>query len=211
MATPWQCMHDGHIGRQVCPPIWKPSPWFIAEKGNNLYYTSDENYRVSTQTTGVFALQKWDDLYTILGKPHDKINFDLGAPSVALTSVPLQSSGSFCSGPVLFTCQGTEIGANLFWLVNGTIVASYGFNPIDTFPLILTFIDNPLHGVRVEVTKASRNTSSFDITSTFNINDVSSLNGSSIQCEEASGAKSELLHVVTTVLGEYGWFGITGA
>ena len=75
-----------------------------------------------------------------------------------------------------------------------------------TFPVPLNVLNIQLQSVRVEVIGASGNPNSpnkYDVTSTFNITDVTGLNGSSIQCEEASGARSELLHIAASVLSKF--------
>ena len=110
-----------------------------------------------------------------------------GAAELILTSQP-QTSGTFCPGPVTFTCVGTQIGAGLFWEVNGATLVSYGFRVTDTFPQTL-MMEHPLEGVVAMVTSASINppgASTIDITSVLSVRDVSVLNGAYLQCAEAA-------------------------
>ena len=79
--------------------------------------------------------------------------------------------------------MGTQIGASLFWEVNGSTLATYGFRDTDIFPLSLG-ITIPLDGAIVTVTKfnASAPGSTFEITSVLSASDVYILNGVSLQC-----------------------------
>ena len=108
------------------------------------------------------------------------------AQQLHLTSQP-QTSGTYCPGPITFTCVGTQIGAGLFWEVNGSTVASYQFRVTDTFPQNLSVSINPtLNGVMAEVISASINppgSSTIDITSMLSVRNVSALNGASLYCE----------------------------
>ena len=106
-----------------------------------------------------------------------------GAQQLTLTSQP-QTSGTYCPGPVTFTCVGIQIGPGLFWQMNGSIVASYGFRPTDMFPLPLS-VNPPLDGVMVTITNAAISppgASTIDITSVLSVSDVSVLNKFPLQC-----------------------------
>ena len=107
-----------------------------------------------------------------------------------LTSDP-QTSGTYCPGPVNFTCVGTDIGSSFFWNVNGTTVASYPYRTNDLFPRRLT-INLPLDGVVVEITNASQlQNGNYNITSTFNVLDISDLTGTLLQCQSGGNEKGE--------------------
>ena len=113
------------------------------------------------------------------------IGYCIGAAQLTLISQP-QTSGTYCAGPVTFTCVGTQIGVGLQWLVNNSIVATYNFRDTQTFPFPLT-VDPSLDGVVAAVTSASAinltDAREIDITSVLNASDVSVLNGASLQCE----------------------------
>ena len=113
-----------------------------------------------------------------------------GAQQLTLTSQP-QASGTYCPGPVTFTCVGTQISA-LLWRVNGSTVTAYIFQCADEFPLYLNF---PLDGVMAAITSASIvSLGCYDITSVLNVSDVSVLNRTSLQCA-ASLSQSDIIHI----------------
>ena len=106
--------------------------------------------------------------------------------AIMLTSKP-QTSGTYCPGPVTFTCVVTQINA-LLWLVNSSTLTTYTHK----FPLPRNF---PLDGVMAEIINASFNSPpSFDVTSVLNVNDVSVLNGTSLQCA-TSFSQSDSFHI----------------
>ena len=107
----------------------------------------------------------------------------VGVKTLSLTSRP-QSSGVYCPGPVTFTCVGTEIGT-LFWVVNDRTLAAYAYRSDDEFPMTLPLISTPA-GAIVQITDASSEMNLLNVTSTFTVDDVTVLNGSSVQCEEAA-------------------------
>ena len=114
----------------------------------------------------------------------DSLLFGAGGAQLTLTSEP-QTSGTYCPGPVTFTCVGTQTHMSLFWLVNSSSVITYGFRDTDTFPFPLS-VSPPLDGVMATVTDASISppgASTIDITSVLSVSDVSVLNGASLQCE----------------------------
>ena len=120
---------------------------------------------------------------------------------LTLTSQP-QTTGTYCPGPVTFTCVGIEI-TGLFLLVNGSTVASYSFRVGDTFPLPLE-VDPPLDGVMAEITSASFNQPgavTIDIISELSVSDVSILNGASLQCETAQ-TRSNMLRIDVDALSK---------
>ena len=89
-----------------------------------------------------------------------------------------------CPGPVNITCVGTEITSSLFWLVNGSEVADYGYRASHEFPFVLD-VDPPLDGVTAVVTDVDgpTNNNLFNITSILSVGNVAALNGSSLRCE----------------------------
>ena len=99
----------------------------------------------------------------------------------------------YCPGPVIFTCVGTEITSSLFWIVNGSEVAAYGYSSRVDLPVDLD-IDPPLDGVTAVVTEVDRITNTlFNITSIFNVSDVTVLNGASLQCGDSNNASHPLI------------------
>ena len=108
-------------------------------------------------------------------------------PSLVLTSVP-SSSEPYCPGPVLFTCNATDIAAVLHWELNDTNIGGYIFNPMDRYPLNLT-VTSPLIN-SIQVTSATVDGYSFSIISTLRVSDVSVLNRSCIHCEDQLGRES---------------------
>ena len=108
-----------------------------------------------------------------------------GPQQLTLTSEP-PTSGTFCPGPVIFTCMGTEVGGGLSWVVNGTgTLATYTFvvSDMTPFPRNLS-ITLPLDGVMAAVTSASISidSNSVDINSVLSVRNVSVLNGASLHC-----------------------------
>ena len=101
---------------------------------------------------------------------------------ISLTSQP-QTSGTYCPGPVTFTCVGTQIGISLFWQMNGSDVAMYTYQVSHEFPYHL--IVNPPH-IEGVISSASFNssTSTINITSILNVSNVTYLNGTSLQCAD---------------------------
>ena len=97
-----------------------------------------------------------------------------------------------CPGPVNFTCVGTEITSTLFWFVNGSRVATYGYNSRDVLPVDLV-INPPLDGVTAVITEVNRITNIlFNITSIFSVSDVTVLNGAYLQCGDSNNASHPL-------------------
>lgn len=89
--------------------------------------------------------------------------------------------------------MGTEIGT-LFWIVNGTTVATYGFRDSHTFPYPLP-ITPRVDGVTAMVISASINPNDdFDVTSVLRVGYISILNGTSLQCQE-SVQRSEIITI----------------
>ena len=113
-----------------------------------------------------------------------------------------QTTGGFCPGSSInFTCVGTEIISSLSWII-GRINSTYTFQDDHTqFPVPLA-LDPPLEGVTAEVASASPNpsiTNTSDITIVLRASDVTVLNGTTLQCENAAAGVSsgELLIQVT--------------
>ena len=97
-----------------------------------------------------------------------------------------------CPGPVFFKCVGTEVTSTLFWFVNGSRVATYGYNSRDVLPVDL-HIYPLLEGVTAVITEVDRITNNlFNITSIFSVSDVTVLNGASLQCGDANLASHPL-------------------
>ena len=111
------------------------------------------------------------------------IHVHIGGPQLTLTSEP-QTSGTYCPGPVTFTCVGTQIGGGLFWRVNGSTVAMYRFQDTIQYPFHLA-VNPPLDSVTAVVTTVSINYNTFqiNITSQLRAGDVTVLNGAALQCE----------------------------
>lgn len=115
-----------------------------------------------------------------------------------------QTTGAFCPGSsVNFTCVGTEIISSFSWII-GRTNSTYTFQDSHTqFPIPLA-IDPPLEGVTAEVASAFCNpsiTNTIDVTIVLSASDVSVLNGTSLQCENAAAGahavSDELLVQVT--------------
>ena len=66
--------------------------------------------------------------------------------------------------------------------MDGSEIAVYVFQSTDEFPLLLN-LNSTLDGLMAIVTSASRNISDTDITSTLSVNDVTVLNGATLECE----------------------------
>ena len=126
-----------------------------------------------------------------------KLHYYIGdAQQLTLTSQP-QTSGTYCPGPVTFTCVGTQISA-LFWQVNGSTVTMYIFEAIQEFPLHLDF---PLDGVMAVITSASIVSMGFDITSVLHISDMSVLNETFLQCA-APLNQSDIIQILVNTLSK---------
>ena len=114
----------------------------------------------------------------------------IGDP-LSLTSQPL---GLHCPGcPVNFTCVGTGITSSLFWFVNGSEVADYGYRADHEFPFVLD-IDPPLDEVTAVITDVDgpNDNNLFNITSILSVSNVTALNGTSFQCEDSQDASNIL-------------------
>ena len=108
---------------------------------------------------------------------------------LSLTSTPYND----CPGPVNFTCVGTEVTPTLFWFVNGSQVAVYGYSSRDDFPEDLVFI-SPLDGVTAVVTEVDPTTNNvFKITSILSVSNVTVLNRTSLQCGDSNNASNTLM------------------
>ena len=108
---------------------------------------------------------------------------------ISLTSTPYND----CPGPVNFTCVGIEITPTLFWFVNGSEVADYGYRGDHVFPFVID-IDPPLDGVTAVITEVDRTTNNlFNITSIFSVSNVAVLNGTSLQCGDSKNASNILM------------------
>ncbi len=53
------------------------------------------------------------------------------------------SNGSFCPGNIELTCIGRDASIVLNWFINGSSIAQYIFEQIDTFPMKI--MDNPVN------------------------------------------------------------------
>ena len=108
---------------------------------------------------------------------------------ISLTSIPYNN----CPGPVNFTCVGTEITSSLFWFVNGSEVADYGYRAGQEFPFVLD-VDPPVDGVTAIITDVDGPTDNvFNITSILSVSNVTVLNGASLQCENSQDASNILM------------------
>ena len=101
----------------------------------------------------------------------------------AMLDLRPQSLEGYCPGPVTFTCVGTEVGPNFFWVVNGERVISYAIRKTDTFPLPLdgyklngTMLDGVINSV-----SRSPEQNVLNLTSTLNVSEMSVLDGATPQ------------------------------
>ena len=126
------------------------------------------------------------------------VNVSAYSSMLILVSTPY--GNYYCPGrPVSFTCVGTEITSTLFWVVNGSEVADYGYSSRIDLPVDL-YIDPQLDGVTAVVTEVDRTTNTlFNITSIFSVSDVTVLNGASLQCGDSNNA-SQPLNISTSKL-----------
>ena len=116
--------------------------------------------------------------------------------TLSLTS---QQLGPYC--PVNFTCVGSGITSSLFWLVNGSEVAAYGYRTNHEFPFVLD-VDPPLDGETAIVTDVDGPTDNvFNITSILSVSNVTVLNGASLQCEDSQDASNTLM--ISLLLSKY--------
>ena len=120
-------------------------------------------------------------------------------PSFVLTS---DSPGPFCQGPVVFTCNATNIAVVLHWVMDDVRISSYTFNPMDTYPLNLTVTSSL--PAWIQVTSASFNVYTINVVSTLSISDVSVLNGSSLHCEDQLFVESNSTDVNVIAQGTCG-------
>ena len=114
---------------------------------------------------------------------HSHVLCNVGSAQLTLTSEP-QISGTYCPGPVIFTCVGTQIAPSLFWQVNGSVMVLYSIiHEDDNFPLTLD-INPPLDGVMALATSVSMDSPNHniavDITSVLIVNNMSILNGTTL-------------------------------
>ena len=124
-----------------------------------------------------------------------------GQQSLTLTA---SYNVSFCPGPVVFTCNGTQIQFVLKWQVNNTDIGGYSFDPdhANTYP---RNVASSLPGVEIEIINGvinQDNTATSDINSTLRA-DASILRGSTVQCyfsDVASDVASDV-YAVKEVLG----------
>ena len=89
------------------------------------------------------------------------------------------------------------------WLVNGSSVVTYQYQPTYMYPLSLNF-DSSLDGATATVYNATTNpsvTNTFDVISTLSVSDVSTLDKATLQCQDISGASSEILNIQIGLLG----------
>ena len=80
----------------------------------------------------------------------------------------------------------------MFWLVNRSVVASHPFRIGDEYPFPLV-LSSPLEGVTIDIISVSTDSNiNFNVTSVLNAVSVSTLLGTSIECEEARSSSSPL-------------------
>ena len=85
--------------------------------------------------------------------------------------------------------MGTQISSSLFWIVNGSTVATYVFRDDNRFPRDVP-VNPPLDGVTVVVNAAFTNpprATTIDVMSELRASNVSVLNKASLQCETSVG------------------------
>ena len=122
--------------------------------------------------------------------------------SFLLISDPSPSSGSFCGGPVVFTCRGIDISIVQEWrLNNDTVISVYAFDFTHTFPRNVTLMPQA-PAVKVQITDASGmvGSTSVNTTSTLSVSDVSILNGSFLHCQDRVLTRSNTKDIVVNSL-----------
>ena len=110
-----------------------------------------------------------------------------GAALLSLTSQP-ETTGSFCPGPVTFTCVGTEVDSSVSWLVNDSSVVTYEYQSTDVYPLNLN-VESSLDGLTAIISSAATNpsvTNRFDVIFTLSVSDVAIFDEATLGCQEAS-------------------------
>ena len=116
---------------------------------------------------------------------------------LVLTSDPSPSSGSFCGGPVVFTCRGIDISIIQEWrLNNDTVISVYSFDFTHTFPRNVTLMPQA-PAVMVQITDASGmvGSTSVNTTSTLSVSDVSILNESFLHCQDRVLTRSNTIDI----------------
>ena len=126
------------------------------------------------------------------------------ATHLVLTSRPF-SSGTFCPGPAVFTCNATmtSIEGVLYWSLSNIRISEYSFNSRDRYPLNLTLTSpNNIHINLIQVVSASvtQNRSIIEVVSTLSVSDVSVLNRMSLHCEDRF-QQSNIFHVTVFYRG----------
>ena len=122
-------------------------------------------------------------------------------PSLVVTSVPASSSEPYCPGPVLFTCNATDISAVLRWELNDNSIGEYTFDQTDRYPLDLTVTSPLIDSIQVISATRDENSNSLDIISTLRVSNVSVLNGTSVHCEDSLGRESNEAIISVVSLG----------
>ena len=120
--------------------------------------------------------------------------FFAGAQLV-LTSDP-DSNGSYCPGPVTFTCIGTSVSNGVSWVINDTTIYTYNFQPHRE--MFETIVSN----FTVAVVNASvASSSSINIIFTLKADTVNSILGSIVSCRTFCCSSSNLvIHLNGTIL-----------
>ena len=121
----------------------------------------------------------------------------LGAEMLSITSSPPPQAQTYCPGPVIFTCTGTQIGRTFFWVVDNIRVVNFAFRSGDTYPVPLDVNMLDRDRVTAEVISASDDQNDLvNLMSNFSVNDVSYLNRRAIRCEDLM-AQSNTLNTTT--------------
>ena len=116
-------------------------------------------------------------------------------PSLILTSVS-SSSEPYCPGPVLFTCNATDISTVFRWRLNDTIIAEYTFQFMNRrYPLNLTVESSLINAIQVISVTSNLSRNSISIISTLRVSAVSVLNRSSIYCEDSLQQRSNVANI----------------
>ena len=105
------------------------------------------------------------------------------------SSVP----GTFCPGPVQFTCVGIATSVILEWTLEGVRIGTYIFHFEDEFPQDLSVMWTSLQIDSIQIVNASQVGLGINIVSTLSVSDVSILNGSSLQCQDGLGHESNAI------------------
>ena len=107
---------------------------------------------------------------------------------------------------MVFICKGTEVAIVFEWQLNNSNIVRYTFNSSHTFPLNVPVDSISFPGAEIQIVDAALNGSLIDICSTFAVNDVSLLNGSSLHCADVTGNPTRTIDILVEPLGTVVYF-----